>query len=267
MSGSSGREKKWRTDEAMDGLPLAVREHILLLDPLPAADLARAVMAGRCLHECLPGVVNVHAARLGVRLPRSRVSLTRWLNRATLEVARMRSIVCELEGAAQPIAKPGKLACEIQRMHPTVIEAQLPAMVPLMDRPGRAVVLAFLKANTSIRPKNLAPFVAPCVGLVEDNVHSDPYEALDALKILVRAPADAIVLFASALAACLGRCEASDSKWKWGCVQQIMIVLSNLPADALAPHAACIASCMPPCACISAGSTVTSHRTNVEGPP
>ena len=109
----------------MDRLPLAVLEHVLLQDPLTVADLARAVMACRCLHECLPGVANEHADQLGVRLPRSRISLTRWLSRATLEVAQMRYITRELEGAAHPPAdlERRKLISKIQRMHPTVIEA------------------------------------------------------------------------------------------------------------------------------------------------
>lgn len=249
----------------MDRLPLAVLEHVLLQDPLTVADLARAVMACRCLHECLPGVANEHADQLGVRLPRSRISLTRWLSRATLEVAQMRYITRELEGAAHPPAdlERRKLISKIQRMHPTVIEAQLSALVRLMDSPVLDVVLDFLTESTtyehsiqSIRPESLAPFAAPCVRLVEDawrwgsesrqeSSHSAHDSATKALKVLVRVPADSIVPFASKLAACLGRyelmpyegvlCSRKD-------VERIMIILSNLPADVLAPHAACIAS-------------------------
>ena len=237
-------------------LPLVLLEHILL--SFSAAELARVVTAGRCFRDALPGVVQFQATQLGVLLPGTRASLTRWLKRITGEVVRVHALLLELRELAvlHPSLLPLSLhEDELCRMHVTVIDAQMPALLQLVSsapgeggapRTGQIVVLSLLGKRA--RPQQLTAFVAACVRwiMAESTLYYSTQNYVDtgaaqaSVAILLKVPAEAIVPFAPALAALLDQAEV-DAAAKAGrslFTESIMVMLSKLPPSALVPHAA-----------------------------
>ena len=234
-------------------LPLVLLEHILL--SLSAAELARVVTAGRCFRDALPGVVQFQATQLGVLLPGTRASLTRWLKRITGEVVRVHALLLELRELA--VLHEGRTMHEdeLRRMHVTVIDAQMPALLQLVSsapgeggatRAGQIVVLSLLGKRA--RPQQLTAFVAACVRwiMAESTLYYSIHNYVDtgaaqaSVAILLKVPAEAIVPFAPALAALLDQAEV-DAPAKAGrslFTESIMVMLSKLPPSALVPHAA-----------------------------